>query len=239
MPTTFLGLAIFVAFLIPGFLQAGQRRLRMVPNDERKLSPLAETISIATVSLFTGLIALALFALARIFLPHHSPEIRRLFGEGGDYAYPRLGYLGLWAFAAFAVSCTAAFVIGVQPRWLRRLSRFTPLVVETSLWYQVLDNDVPEDTRPYVGCDLRDGGYVAGFVDWFNVDSAETGDRDLVLSGPIIYKQSTSDNESKQLDDVARVVVSARDIVRMFVSYVGDGDDSIPEQTEPDAPASV
>jgi hypothetical protein len=222
VPTTFLGLAIFVAFLVPGFIQSVQRQ-RRVP--QRKLSPLAESTAIATVSLITGSIALGLFALIRSCWPAHTPDIRLLFQQGGDYAYPRLGYLGGWAFAVLAVSCALAFIVGLQPRPLRWVnSRFTPIIVQTSLSYQVLDADAPKDALVYVGCDLRDGSYVGGYLDWYSVEPEEIGDRDLVLAEPITVKTSkTTDPDGEQLD-VARVVISARDIVRMLVSYIEDGD---------------
>jgi hypothetical protein len=227
VPTTLVGLFVFVAFLVPGFVQYVQRR-RRVP--QRSLSPLVETATLLTTSLLTNAIVLALFGVFRSVWPGHSPDVRRIFVYGGSYSYPRLGYLGVWTLGLLAASCTLAALIGAPPRFLRPLSRrFAPLIVDTTSWVQAFD-EAPEGTAVFVGCDLRDGTYISGYLDWFSTELEETGDRDLLLAAPITVKRGPEPEDI----EFPRVVVSARDIVRLYASYVPQE----VAESAPDAPAN-
>lgn len=182
MPTTIGGLLIFGAFLVPGFLYYMQRRSR-VP--QRSLSPLVETAALTTVSMVTNVVALGLFGITRAVWPNHTPDIRRLFLEGSRYAAPRLGYLLIWGAAILIVSSTFALAFGMRPWPLATLvERFTPVIVDVSAWYHVFDEG-PPGAKVYVGCDLRDGSYIGGLLDWYSTEVHETADRDFVIAEPI------------------------------------------------------
>jgi hypothetical protein len=213
MPTTLVGLVVFVTFLVPGFVQYLQRRRRVLIG---KLSPLVETATLFTTSLLTNAVVLTLFSLFRARYPDHTPDIRRILVEGSAYTYPRLGYLWAWAIGLLAASCALAAAIGSPPRAIRKLTRrFAPLIVDTTSWVQAFE-EKPDDSLVFVGCELRDGTYVSGYLDWYSTELVETDDRDLMLAAPI--KVKTSDGEENV--DFPRVVLSAREIVRMYVSYV-------------------
>lgn len=216
MPTTIGGLIIFAVLLVPGFVHYVQRRSR-VP--QRSLSPLVETATLATISIFTNAVALGIFGLVRTVLPDHTPDVRRLLLEGSKYAAPRLGYLLLWATAAFALSSALAMLLGVRPRFIRTvLERFTPAIVDVSAWYHLFDEG-PEGTRVYVGCDLRDGSYVGGLLDWYSTEVDETADRDFVIAEPITYR-APDRTEDLTIEGFSRLVLSAREVTRLYVSYV-------------------
>lgn len=117
--------------------------------------------------------------------PDHTPEVGRLLLEGSAYAAPRLGYLLLWGFAVLILSSGLALLLGVRPGPVQAVAeRFAPAIVEVSAWYHVFDEG-PEGARVYVGCDLRDGSYVGGLLEWYSTEVAETADRDLVIAEPI------------------------------------------------------
>jgi len=217
VPTTAAGLFIFAALLAPGFIHYVQRR-RAVP--QRTLSPLVETATLTTVSIVTNLVALGFFALIRTALPEHTPDVQRLLLEGKEYAAARTGYLFGWAALLLGLSCVLAFIIGVRPHWIARFTeRFAPAIVDVSAWYHAFE-DGPENAKVYLGCDLKDGTYVAGYLDWYSTEVAETADRDFVIAEPIEIRMP-GDADSA-LVDFPRVVISARDTARLYVSYVAE-----------------
>jgi hypothetical protein len=222
VPTTLGGLVVFVLLLVPGFVHYIQRR-QAVP--QRSLSPLVETATLATVSLATIAVAAAVFGLARTFLPDHSPDIRRLLVDGMEYAAPRVGYLLVWAGALLLFSSTLALLLAMRLGPLGSLStRFAPAIVDVSAWYHEFEEG-PPGTFVYLGCDLRDGSYMGGILEWYSTAVEETADRDLALASPITF-QPPSEGEEPQAEDlegVSRVIVSARDVVRIYVSYINEG----------------
>ncbi len=213
MPTPLVGLTLFIYLLIPGLVYNSQLRKR-VPL--RATSPLVEAGTLATVSLATNAIALTLFGLYRLVWSSHSPEPRRILGEGLDYTAERLGYVSAWTAALLFVSCGIAFWWGTGPRLTRHLTaRFAPTIVDVSGWYQIFE-EASDGHLVYVGCDMHDGAYLAGYLDWYSTEVEETADRDLALAAPITLKRG----DGEEVLSVERVLVSARDIVRMFVAYV-------------------
>jgi hypothetical protein len=216
VPTTVVGLVLAVVLLIPGSLHYVQRRSR-VP--QRSLSPLVETATMVTVSTATNLVTLGVFAILRTFASDHTPDVRRAFIERWDYNGPRLGYIAGWSVGLLALSCVLAVVLGVRPRWMGRFSeRFTPAIVDVSAWYHVFEEG-PKDNYVHVGCDLRDGSWVSGLLDWYSTDIDETGDRDFVLAEPILFRPP-DDTTDRELHGFSRLVLSARDVMRMYVTYL-------------------
>ena len=88
MPTSLVGLSVFVVLLLPGLVHYLQRRARV---QTATLPPFVETATLAAVSIATNAVGLALFAVARTIGPNHTPDVRVMFEQGGEYAYPRLG----------------------------------------------------------------------------------------------------------------------------------------------------
>ena len=211
MPSTVGGVLIFVTFLIPGFLSYLQRR-RSVP--QRRLSSLVEVATFVTVSAATNLAALLVFVAVRLITPRHTPNVEALFTKGMQYIDPRVGYMLAWALALLGVSSLLAVLVGRRVGFLGRLA---PVIVDVSAWYQVFE-DAPEGSRVFVGCDLSDGTYVSGYLSWYNTDVDEVADRDLVLAAPITVKAAGKSSRSA----FSRIILSAREITRLSVSYLAD-----------------
>jgi hypothetical protein len=221
VPTTLGGLLLFVVLLVPGFIHYVQRR-STIP--QRELSPLVETATLATVSIATNGVTLGAFGLLRMTVPRHTPETRRLLLEGSRYAGSRLGYLALWGAGLLLASCALAFALSIRPRPLRWLSeQFTPAIVDVSAWYHVFEEG-PDDASVYVGCELKDGTYFGGTLEWYSTEVAETADRDVVLAAPITLRPA--DGKPREIEDVSRLVISARELSRVYVSYVAEPRDS-------------
>ena len=230
MPSTLSGLLIFVVVLTPGLLHYIQRHAL---SDQPQVSALVEAGTLTTVSLVTDLIAVGVFALIRWALPSHTPSPSALLLNGVDYAAPRLGYLILWATAVLALSCMLAILWARRPGFLAKVPIFIPALIDTSAWVYEFEA-APEGTRVYVGCDLRDGSYVGGYLDWYNTNIEEVSDRDIALVAPITIRRTNGDvlaTESGETDqqvgeddgkslDFGVVVLSARDIASLYVSYL-------------------
>jgi hypothetical protein len=217
MPSTFGGLLIFVAFLTPGFIYYIQRR-RWVP--QRSESSLVETARLVSISVLTNLIAFGVFAFYRWQNPHHAPDVSLIATTGWQYVRARPGYMLLWAALLVVASSIIAFGLAALPKLGLSLKWLSPDIVDESSWYYALADEVPKGQRTFVGLDLRDGTYISGYVDWFSTEIDEVADRDLTLvaavGAPLVFKR---EGISEDLD-AARMIVSARDIVRMYVSYV-------------------
>jgi hypothetical protein len=213
VPSTAGGLIIFVAFLIPGFLYFIQRR-RLVP--QKSVSPLVETATFTTVSLATNLMTAGVFGVVRLPLPRHTPDLHMLIVDGIRYFAIRFGYLLIWGTGFIFVSSCLALLLALGPTFICRLPRFlTPDIVQASAWYQILNDEVPDGCATFVGCDLRDGSYVTGIVDWFNTEVDEVADRDIALASPITVMREGR----PVVVEFPRMVISARDVLRLYVSY--------------------
>jgi len=215
MPTTVVGLLLFVGFLVPGFVYHAQRRAR-VP--QRALSALVETANLVTVSTATNAVVLVAFGLYRTWQPRHSPDVRRVVFEPARYVSENLGYVAAWGCALLLASSVLALILGVRPKLVARFSaRFAPSIVDVSAWYFVFESGDPDD-YVLVGCDLRDGSYVSGLLDWYSTEVQETADRDFAVGPPIRYRPS-GESEDRTIEGFQRLIVSAREVVRMYVSY--------------------
>lgn len=214
MPTTLVGLVVFLAFLTPGFLHYIQRRA-LVP--EGPLSPLVETATLTTVSLVTNLAALGVFGLIRFLLPDHTPDIGKLLVPKSTYVRDYPAYILAWSVGVLALSSSLAVILARYESVRRAITaRFTPVIFDVSSWYYLFEQ-APSDSFVYVGCLLRDGSYVGGRVDWYSTETKETGDRELVLAPPLVQQQG---DDTSELSGVERLIVAARDIVTLRVAFV-------------------
>lgn len=167
----------------------------------------------------TNAIALVVFALFRSWQPAHSPDVRRIVLDGWEYSAERIGYLALWGAVLLGVSSALAYLLGARPNWIETFSaRFAPSIVDISTWYHVFEVG-PTDHYVYVGCDLRDGSWIAGVLDFYSTEVAETADRDFAIAAPITFRPS-DENEDREIQGFERAVISARDVVRLYVSYL-------------------
>jgi hypothetical protein len=216
MPTSFVGLLIFIAFLAPGFLHAQQRKV-LVPQGE--LSPLFEAASVVSVSLASNGIVALLFGVIRALDAKHTPAVQRLLEPRSAYFREHLSYVLGWSSGLLLLSCAIAIGCARNAAIRKVLSAgFSPVISELSVWCQAF-NAADEDEFPFAGLVLQDGSYVQGRVVYFSTDVEETGDRDLLLGPPLTVVDPT--NASFDLGQ-RQVVVSARDIRRIDVAYVRD-----------------
>lgn len=214
MPTTFVGLVLFVVFLTPGFIYAAQRR-RVVPTADR--SALMETAATLSISLAANAITLAAFGAVRGLAPRHTPEVGRLLDDTKSYWIENLPYVTGWLGTLVATSCAVAFIAA---RWERIHSLIERLVQpelrDSSAWNEVFV--APDGHYVHLGIDLSDGSYLRGRLVWFSTNLDETPDRELVLGQPLTIRLADEEREHGIGSD--RVIVAARKIDRIDVDRV-------------------
>lgn len=222
MPTTALGLLLFIALLTPGFAYT-LRREREAP--ERRLSVFRETVSIAFASILATAFVLGVFAGVRTAAPTVTPDVGTLIAAPRPYAVEHYRELFAWGFGLLAAATVIAWTAGGQgalllvrrlpgSNWLFGVQPHEPFL---SAWGRAF-LERPE-SRVYVGATQIDGSYVAGYLRSYSRASDDLPDRDLVLTGDITYR-AAGDDEAVVLPNVGAVVLSARNMLVLTVSYV-------------------
>lgn len=213
MPSTLVGLLIFVVLMVPGYVHHTWRR-RKVPL--RPDSPLLETASLVAISLVADVAALALFGIARSIRPSAFLDPAQFVAEPQQFFIDNLGLTSLTAVGLLMVATLVAWLIAARVPPLGWLAtRFDPSIFDVPAWYEVFE--AHEDAYVHVACSIKDGGFVAGILAWYSTDTDENDDRSLVLAPPL---RRIEDGESVDVSMVGRIVLSARDIETMEVTYL-------------------
>lgn len=230
MPTTLVGLVIFVVLLLPGFAYlVGKERA----GTERRASPFRETVAVVSASVVTELtVVIASWPWWSRVL-----DVDKLVGSPSDYWKERPGLLASWGICLLL----AATLLGHMftwprlrsPRWLGRLAENAR---DRAVLKQILDRvrDYPHpssvsgwwmlfetwklDRALYAACVMDNGSYITGWVRSFNTSADDTTDRDLILGEPIRYRAPGHEDVADLECDA--VCVSAKHIVSLEVSYV-------------------
>lgn len=221
MPVSLAGLWITIAVFIPGYVYYAIRR-QLVPT--RRLSRAMELAGLVLVAAAANAATLMLYFALRFFplirenSPSPSDVLRdptRILVSDSTLVRATATIILLLLFASIL---SAAFAYRLGP--LRYISRrLAPAVAETSGWYHVFESLKPEGSRRLVICELMDGSSVAGELAWFNTSPEESADRDIVLAPPFGLT-SRRDGEVITPQNIHLIVVSARDIQRLFISYL-------------------
>lgn len=232
MPTTFIGLVLFVGFLTPGFLYTSHRR-RLVPRGDD--TPIMEVTSIVSISLVTNGVVFVGMAIVSRLVPDHTPDLPKTIDYGSGYWLDNLAYMLAWSGGALALSCLLAVLFArcepirraARSRAARWLSRWRPVrllvsafasdvIVETSSWNETFAVD--GDHYVHLGLQLRDGSYVSGRLIWFSTEIEEVADRDLVLGAPLEIRYDGAGESARM--PAERTVISAREILRIDMTPV-------------------
>jgi hypothetical protein len=228
MPTTVAGLLIFVVLLAPGFGYV-LRRERRIPAGE--ISIFRETVSLV-LSSFVALIAvLGLFAVLRVLLPEHTPDVGRLVREPGNYWHNEYAYLALWGLGLLLLACSLAWLSADPPTglamllpnrlarrskqvrdklWPARAFRIAPI----SGWHRIFTEGPGLAKR--VTCGLDDGSMVEGWLWSFDPAADDSADRDLLLSPPFTIRYADGREEHREYGGMA---ISARRMIFLHVAY--------------------
>ncbi|MDQ1685003.1 MAG: hypothetical protein QOC82_1740 [Frankiaceae bacterium] len=238
MPTTVVGLLVFVLLLVPGL---AHHLILERHGSTRRLSTFRETVAVAFVSVLSLGASLGGFAVIRTLWPSGTPDVGSLIRCPRPYFNQHYGRVFAWAIGLLALATVLA-VLAASPRFRRLLGWFRARKVVkwmlppprsnfASGWTQLFEIDRPDHLRAYVGCTLDDGTYFGGWLRSWNRDSEDTPDRELTLTGAITYKRG---KKAVILPDVKGMILSARQIHSLRVSYLRpDVDVSKTVPTEP------
>ena len=247
MPTTLVGLAIFVIFLSPGFVYLVRTETRL---PERRYSPLRETVTIVSVSLAANGVIVGLFAILRCLLPTITPDVGAIVRDPSGYFQSSYAEVMIWSVVLLlAASCLAA-VVAVPPEWSSKFAskiRFWPgSAIATFIATRRLQGPIEQlsgwgfaftkrpDHRVYVGLDLKDGTYLYGPLFAFSTDLEENDARSIQIGRPVKIRPPGDNMTAAEDWDVDRVIVSASQIKTISVRYVptkpedGDSRDNAP-----------
>lgn len=230
MPSTLLGLVVFVISLAPGLAYVLLHE-RGVP--QRALSAFRETAMVVCVSLAADAVTLVLFATARTWAPGLTPDVGALVRNPAGYLAVRYIEVFWWSLGLLMTASALAAWVGsgmarrLLARMLRRLPsrfsrlrlgpEFSPHAAGVSAWWLAFNN-MP-GTKVHLGCILNDGSFVSGWLLSYSNQAEDISDRDLTLTGPIRFRSAGS-TVTTDRPGVGAVVVSARNIALLFVSYV-------------------
>jgi hypothetical protein len=214
VPNSVASLVLFVVLLAPGLVYVIVRELR---SPTRSVSSFRETASVAFGSIVFNGVAIALFSLVRVELPHHTPDIGQLVRGPKDYLIGHYDYLLLWALLMLLLACAMGGIAGaLAPGWV---GRFTDGVSSYSAWWLLnRGDDRPEGHTVVVGCELEDGSHLIGELVTLSTDVEESADRDVMLRAPIEYRYPNSIDFVTLT--VSGLVVSARQIRFLTFTYV-------------------
>lgn len=208
MPTSLVGVIIFVVLLAPGVVFAAVREAQF---PRRTRSPLRETASVVFTSAVTLIVASSVFGLVRVVTPKRTPDIGLLVRD--SHAFAAGSYLSglFWGLGVLAFACVlAALAARFSPEYPGKIS-------SRSAWVLAFEETRAEGHSIYVGCELHDGTYVGGFLRRYSTEPQETVDRELTLEAPITY--APVDGNEVNLE-VNMIVVSAREIKFFSVSFL-------------------
>jgi hypothetical protein len=223
VPTTLVGLIIFVCLITPGicynFRREGDRPIT------KPASAIRETARLVILGFAADAIALAAFTLFHLWQPSHTPHPGRFVRLSGDYFRSEYSYLLVWGTGLLVLACLIAVLLAAV-RTTRAVDQFLSRgptgwlfkqsVATQPAWW-LMFNLYP-NASVYVGCALANGSYMAGSLYSFSPESDETPDRELTLSAPITFRPADSDDAVTL--DVSAAIISAREITFLTVTYI-------------------
>jgi hypothetical protein len=225
VPSTLIGLVVFVISLAPGLVFVVTRQ-RVAPQPD--MSVLQETAELVCVSLLLDVVVLGGFGIVRALFPGATPDVGQLVRHTDDYLHTSYLRVALWGLALLAIAVVLAALAGAglarkaiaRIPGVRLNPATTPHESASSAWWLLFAEE--PNRRVHVGCNLEDGSFVSGWLASYNTTISETADRDLTLAAPISYR-AKGVADATELAGTSAVVVSARKITLLFVSYQNDG----------------
>lgn len=225
VPSSLVGLLMFVVLLAPGFAYA-IRRERSIPAAQE--SAFRETLQVIATSLICVSFVVVAFFVARVFWPS-LPDVIGLIQGTRSAALSQLRDLYWWPFALLGAATILGFV-AADPRLAKRMgqmARWAPAravlgtartdIQPHSAWYRVLHMHDDDPGQIHVGLELDNGAYVQGRLSSLNVLPEETGDRDILLHAPLSLRTTRG---TEHVLSTQYLVASARHIRRMDVSHL-------------------
>lgn len=213
MPTTLLGITLYVAALFPGvafaFSTDGHRSVG-------KRSVLRETVTFVFVSVICDVIVILLIILASIWVPPIDDVVRQLVA--GDYSWLKANpaLTVLFAVVVIAATTSLGYWLGSKQFYeaflQKTFDRHIPR--DKSAWSTVFEHEKNEVVD--VALVLKSGAWVGGVLDAFDNDPDPHPNRTITITGPTF--RAAGETDLTPLDETHYLVISASDIELLQVS---------------------
>lgn len=219
MPTTLVGVLVFVASVGPGYVFVKVVE-RWRPYSERTaLREAAEIVVTGCIATLLGLVAALALGKASGFL-----DVKSIASRPGRYFVVHAGHAGLGVLVVLGVSYGLAWAV----------ARFSPgkgaKVFPDSAWYANFERRLPKNHAILATVELKDGRRVTGLVHAFTAEHTAVDEREITLTRSTADTMKVAlppDGELAELGDQF-IMLRGSDIANIAASYV---------TTEPAEPA--
>jgi hypothetical protein len=217
IPDTFGGVLAFLALVAPGitfYLVLERRR----PHQEN--TPFREVSQIALASLVFTLASVACLLLLHEVAPAVVPDISMWIRQGNRYTADHPATV----FAGISLDVIAACAFGAGSAWFIA-RRSDASISKVGTWYQVLRQERPPGTRPWLHIRLEDETEFWGYLRHYTPDDSANV-REIVLGGTTVAWRRKGDTARSSIGDSwDAVCINADRIQYMRVIYrsVSDG----------------
>ena len=211
VPTTFVGVLVFVASVGPGYVYVKVAE-RWRPYVER--TPLREAAEI----IVTGSIATSVGTLIALIIGKstHFLNVVALSNHPGRYVVRHPGDASLGALVLLTVSYGLAWLVAAN------MPGRGPRVYPDSAWYAMLERRLPPDHAIVATVELRDGRRITGLVRSFTAEQTSVDDRELTLGRSEIDSMKVLLPQADDPSDLGEdfIILRGGDIANLAARYV-------------------
>lgn len=232
VPSTLLGLALFVVLLAPGLAYV-LRHERVVPDPEQ--SAFRETLRVVFTSVACLTVSGLVFTALRGILPGRTLDIGELVQDPGGFTRGHHVEVAWWSLA-FVGFATALGALAADPRLIRRVRKVHAgrwarwlfgqgHIGDFSAWREAITElrdqakrqrgSEPEQ-ETYIGAQMDDGTYICGYLVSYSPRTTEDEHREMILT----RAQVRGTNGKVHPVGSTLTVISARQIVRLDVTHL-------------------
>lgn len=207
MPTTPIAVLLYVLMLTPGILfllRAESHR----PRTSR--SAFRETALVVIVSAFCAGLVIGLFILLTFPFPQLAEGASKFIRDPSLTLAEHPRQVPLWMGLFFLLTSAIGFIAGGDKIYqtLDRLIPKNERVFQGSAWQKILWD---EDHDMVVGVQMKSGVWIEGLFAHHTHTDDDSGDRALVLQGPLSRKLKDA-QASETVENFDRLVVQSSDI---------------------------
>jgi uncharacterized protein DUF6338 len=133
VPTTLIGLVLFVILLSPGLCYALVKEAR---RPQREVSIFRETAAVVLVGFGCVAAVLLLFSLVRSLIPERTPDVGAFVRDPAAYFQANVPEVAAWSFGMLAVACALGLFLAFQDQvpFIGSRFRLGP-IRHASAWY--------------------------------------------------------------------------------------------------------
>jgi hypothetical protein len=211
VPDTTAALASFMLLVAPGIafeLLWEQKRPSQVDSTFREIS----RVVLASVC-FSGL-SLVLLSVVRIIKPKWMPDPGAWIRSSAAYVADHYRLVGRAVVVELVLALTFAAIASM---WFSR--RGSGKINPVSVWFQVFRTKAPAGKLPYVRVLTKQNSVYGGVVSDYRTE-LQLEDRELVLSPPLSFRKTPTDDVEDIPKAWERVVLTGSQIQVMWVSYI-------------------